>query len=321
MRTSIALSFLASALTVLAKAIEKPDPNFHIYLAFGQSNMEGQAQPEVQDRIADKRFKLLSTANDCMGRELGEWYDALPPIVNCYGNLGPLDWFGRTLTKKLPEDVTVGVVPVAIAGCDIQLFEEANYKSYEQPDWMVGRVESYGGNPFRRLVEMAKEAQKSGVIKGILLHQGETNNGQLDWPDRVKAVYNDLLKELDLKAEDVPLLAGEVVSLEKKGLCGAHNEVINMLPKVIPTSYVIPASDLDQQGDDLHFNAASYRILGERYADKMLELLCADGDAAEEETETIVVEETCDEESDQDQDVDAGDVDGVEEEDSADDEE
>jgi len=138
---------------------------------------------------------------------------------------------------------------------------------------MVGRVESYGGNPYRRLVNIAKEAQKSGVIKGILLHQGETNNGQLDWPDRVKAIYEDLLKELNLKAEEVPLLAGEVVSTEKNGLCGAHNDIIHMLPEVIPTSHVIYASDLDQQGDDLHFTTEAYRTLGERYAEKMLELL------------------------------------------------
>jgi len=289
MRTSIVLSFLASALTAFTLAIDQPDPNFHIYLAFGQSNMEGQGPAEVQDRIVDDRFKLISTADQCMGRELGQWYPALPPIVNCYGSIGPLDWFGRTLTQKLP-DVTVGVVPVAIAGCDIQLFEEANYKTYEQPDWMVGRVESYGGNPYRRLVDIAKEAQKSGVIKGILLHQGETNNGQLDWPDRVKAIYDDLLKELNLKAEDVPLLAGEVVSTEKNGLCGAHNEIIHMLPEVIPTSYVIYASDLDQQGDDLHFTSAAYRTLGERYAEKMLELL--NGTPAEEEPSPVEEEPT-----------------------------
>jgi len=278
MRSSIVLYFLATTLTIMSKAVAKPDPNFHIYLAFGQSNMEGQGTVESQDRVEDKRFKLISTADDCMGREVGEWYPALPPIVNCYGYLGPVDYFGRTLTKKLPEEITVGVVPVAIAGCDIQLFEEENYKSYTVPDWMEGRIESYGGNPFRRLVNVAKKAQEAGVIKGILLHQGETNTGQLDWPNRVKAVYEKLLKELNLKAEDVPLLAGEVVRTEMEGMCGAHNEVIQMLPGVIPTSYVISVEGLENQGDNLHFSSASYRILGERYAEKMLELLKKDED-------------------------------------------
>jgi hypothetical protein len=257
--------------------------------------MEGQAQAEKQDRIADERFKLLSTADNCMGRELGEWYYALPPIVNCFGNLGPLDWFGRTLTKYLPDEVTVGVVPVAVAGADIQLFEEENYDTYEQPDWMQERSDTYGNKPFRRLIDMAKKAQKDGVIKGILLHQGETNTSQLDWPDRVKAVYEKILKELNLDADEVPLLAGEVVRTENEGMCGAHNEVIKMLPDVIPTAYVISAEGLDNQGDQLHFSAASYRKLGERYADKMLELLCEEDDdeevnADEEEVEDSDVE-------------------------------
>eukprot|EP00833_Pecoramyces_ruminatium_P002415 jgi/Orpsp1_1/1176447/evm.model.c7180000057619.1 len=98
--------------------------------------MEGQGNVEAQDRVEDKRFKLISTADECMGREVGKTYPALPPIVNCYGNLGPIDYFGRTLTKKLPKKITVGVVPVAVAGCDIQLFEEAHYKEYSVPDWM-----------------------------------------------------------------------------------------------------------------------------------------------------------------------------------------
>ncbi|KAG4105273.1 acetyl xylan esterase A [Neocallimastix lanati (nom. inval.)] len=322
MRASIILSFLAASLTVMSKAVSGPDPNFHIYLAFGQSNMEGQANLEVQDRVEDKRFKLISTADECMGREVGQWYSALPPIVNCYGYLGPLDYFGRTLTKRLPEEITIGVVPVAIAGCDIQLFEEENYQTYEIPDWMQGRIDRYGGNPFRRLIDVAKKAQEAGVIKGILLHQGETNNGQENWPERIKVLYERMLKELNLKAEEVPLIAGEVVRTEVDGICGAHNAVIKKLPEVIPTAHVVSSEGLEQQGDGLHFNSASYRIFGERYAEKALELLKkADNKTEEKETEAVEEKETeeAEEVSDNEEDVEAG-TSEVEEEDSADDE-
>jgi len=273
MRTSIVLSFLATTLSVISQTFAKPDPNFHIYLAFGQSNMEGAGDVEAKDRIADERYKMISTVDNCMGRHLGEWYYALPPITSCFGNLGPLDWFGRTLTQFLPEEITVGVVPVAVAGCDIKLFEEENYASYEQPDWMQERSDSYGGNPYRRLIDMAKVAQKDGVIKGILFHQGETNNTQRDWPERVKVIYERILNELNLKAEDVPLLAGETLRTEADGICGAHNEVIATLPDVIPTSYVISSEGLENRGDGYHFTSASYRTLGQRYAEKMLEIL------------------------------------------------
>ena len=75
----------------------------------------------------------------------------------------------------------------------------------------------YGGNlPYQRLVEMGKLAQKEGVIKGILLHQGESNTNDKEWPNKVKGVYENLLKDLNLKAEDVPLVAGEVVGADQK---------------------------------------------------------------------------------------------------------
>lgn len=36
-------------------------------------------------------------------------------------------------------------------------------------------IATCGCNPYQRLVEMAKLAQKDAVIKGILLHQDESN--------------------------------------------------------------------------------------------------------------------------------------------------
>ena len=49
------------------------------------------------------------------------------------------------------------------------------------------------------------------MIKGILLHQGESNTNDKDWPLKVKGVYDNLLNDLGLSAANVPLLAGEVV--------------------------------------------------------------------------------------------------------------
>jgi hypothetical protein len=41
-----------------------PDPNFHVYLAFGQSNMEGYPGIEPQDRTGvDKRFQMLAAVD------------------------------------------------------------------------------------------------------------------------------------------------------------------------------------------------------------------------------------------------------------------
>ena len=273
MRINIVFTLLAASLSFVSKVFAEADPNFHIYLAFGQSNMEGQGPIEEQDLIPEERFKMISTTEGCKGRHLGEWYDAVPPLASCIGRLGPVDYFGRTLVKKLPEEIKVGVVVVAVAGCDIQLFEQDNYQSYTIPDWMQPIVDNYDGNPYGRLIDMAKKAQEVGVIKGILLHQGETNTAQQTWPGRVKNVYEDILNDLGLKAEDVPLLAGEVVHESNNGQCAIHNKVLDTLPDVIPTCHVISSKDLPAQDDNVHFTTESYREFGERYANEMLKIL------------------------------------------------
>lgn len=272
MKRLLFFALLLASLTVTAG-----DKNFHIYLCFGQSNMEGNAKFEPQDTCGvSDRFQVMSTI-DCpdLGRVKGQWYRAVPPLCRCYTGLTPADYFGRTLVQSLPDDIKVGIVHVAIGGCRIELYDKDQYQAYADtvPDWMKNMIREYDGNPYGRLVEMARLAQKDGVIKGILLHQGESNTGDPEWPAKVKKVYESLLADLGLNAEDVPLLAGEVVPADQKGVCASMNTIIDTLPLTIPTAHVIPSRGCPAAQDNLHFTAQGYRMLGTRYARKMLELL------------------------------------------------
>ncbi len=271
------LLLAATALLLSVSALAQ-DPNFHIYLCLGQSNMEGNARIEAQDREGvDPRFQMLSAVdNPAMERTQGNWYTAYPPLARGNTGLTPADYFGRSLVQNLPENVRVGVVMVAIGGCKIELFDKntaENYIKTEAPGWMKGMIDAYGGNPYERLVELAKTAQKAGVIKGILLHQGESNTGNPAWPAMVKSVYDNLLADLGLEADSVPLLAGEVVHGDQGGVCASMNEIIRTLPQTIPNAYVIPSSGCAVARDNLHFSAAGYRQLGRRYAAQMLSIL------------------------------------------------
>mgnify|MGYP003294703449 CR=1 FL=1 len=187
----------------------------------------------------------------------------------------PSDYFGREMVENLPSNIRIGVINVAIGGCSIDMFDEDKVEEYIKtaPEWMKKIAAQYGNNPFRLLMNRAKEAQKVGVIKGILLHQGESDTGDENWPKNVKLIYERMLKELSLKSEDVPLLVGEVVSEAEGGLCAAQNEIIAKVPDVIPNSYVISSKDCTSKGDGYHFNTEGYRVLGRRYGEKMLELL------------------------------------------------
>lgn len=265
------------ALWLCSSLMNAQDKNFHIYLCLGQSNMEGNARIEPQDKEdVNARFQMMA-AVDCpdLQRAKGQWYTAIPPLARCNTGLTPADYFGRTLVANLPEDVRIGVVMVAVGGCKIELFDKKNCKSYikDAPEWMRSPIEAYGGNPYERLIELAKLAQKDGVIKGILLHQGESNNGEEEWPMKVKSVYDNILKDLKMKPNSIPLLAGEVVHADQGGICAAHNALINKLPSIIPTAHVISSQGCPQAFDNLHFNALGYRMLGERYAQTMLRLL------------------------------------------------
>ncbi len=253
------------------------DKNFYIFLSFGQSNMEGNAKFEAQDTVnVDSRFQVLE-AVDCpnLGRSKGNWYTAVPPLCRCRTGLTPVDYFGRAMLANLPENARIGVINVSIGGCKIELFDKDNYESYveKSPNWLKNMVKEYDGNPYGRLVEMAKLAQKDGVIKGILLHQGESNTNDSLWTKKVKLVYDNLMKDLHLKPKKVPLLAGETVNADQGGICASMNKIIATLPETIKNAHVISSSGCTDAADNLHFDAAGYRELGKRYAEKMLSLM------------------------------------------------
>lgn len=260
---------------------ESADPNFQIYLCFGQSNMEGNATPEAQDyENVSERFKMMAAVDFSNPvRKRGEWYSAIPPLCRQGTGLTPADYFGRTMVEKQADNITVGVINVAVGGTSIKGFMEEYVADYvaDEADWFKNYMACYDNNPFRRLVETAKRAQNYGIIRGILMHQGETDGGMGNWAQNVKKVYERLLDELDLSADNVPLLAGETVQTDQGGYCGGFNNVIATLPNVIPTAHVISSKGCPQKGDGLHFTAEGYRTIGKRYAECMLELLKSTG--------------------------------------------
>jgi hypothetical protein len=264
-----------AGLFLLSTKVFSQDPNFHIYICFGQSNMEGQGDIENQDKTVDSRFKVLQSL-DCPGKPKNTWHTATPPLCQCSSGLSPADYFGRTMVANLPDSITIGVISVAVGGCDIRLFDKDIYQSYTstyKESWFVDKVKAYNGNPYAHLLNLAKLAQKDGVIKGILLHQGETNTGNAEWPSYVNAIYKNLMTDLSLDPNAVPILAGEVVHEDQQGVCASMNAIIDQLPGTIKNAHVISSSGCSDKSDNIHFDAEGYRKLGKRYGVKMLSLM------------------------------------------------
>ncbi len=272
------LTILTLLLTLLPalKMQAAVDPNFYIFLCFGQSNMEGNARPEAADLASPGPRFLLMPAVDfpAVGnrpaRKMGEWCEASAPLCRPNTGLTPADWFGRTMVESLPKNIKIGVIHVAIGGIDIKGFLTDSIKEYAEkkaPGWMKGMLAAYDNNPYKRLVELAKKAQKDGVIKGILMHQGETNTGDPKWAGMVKQVYENLCGDLQLKPEEVNLYVGNIVQAGGRGVCIGCKKQIDELPQAIHTCQVISSDDCSNGPDRLHFDAAGYRELGCRYAE------------------------------------------------------
>lgn len=251
------------------------DPNFQIYLCFGGTNMEGSAAIEPQDlEGVDERFKMMAVVSDGWEREAGNWYTATPPLCRPNTGLTPVDYFGRKMIEGLSENnpnIKIGVILVAVKEAGIKAFHKMDYQAYYESasEDIKSLMDYYDGYPYGKLVDMAREAQKQGVIKGILMQQGETDASEDYWEGAVKDIYNSLISDLGLKAEETPLLVGEMFQSDNYA---ANNEKISNLPNTIPNCYVVSSENCPSM-DNKNFSAEGYRQLGQNYAKTMLNVL------------------------------------------------
>ena len=294
LRKTLFLIGAAGTFLAATQAQADPDPNFHIYIAYGQSNMAGAGKIRSGiDDVEHPRYKMFATTV-CDGphtsyshfyegakyfsrKTVGEIYPAVPPMFHCGEGLSVADWFGRAMADSLP-NVTVGIIPVAVGGTKIELFDKDKYAQYLSGEeaYLVNWAKDYGsdGNAHARIIEVAKEAMKVGVIKGIIFHQGESGamNGN-DWQQEVKKSRDDILKALNLSSDTVPFLAGGLEDRAAGGCCWAFTENnIVTLPNVMDNTYFVSSEGLTGNGEDsFHFNSASYQEFGIRYANVMLQ--------------------------------------------------
>ncbi len=291
-KRALVFSFIAG-LSVSA-IFAKPDPNFHIYLLFGQSNMAGPCNnqnatqeardPQPADCDTTSRIKVLAwgdcdaTSYPCgfkLKRTYDQWYTAFPPYHNCHEGIGPADYFGKTLLDSIRNDITIGFVPCALSGQKIEVFMKgmnAPIDNHTQPHNGTTSISSGG---YEWMVKRAKLAQQSGVIKGILLHQGEANAGEgTAWVNKVKTIVANL--KTDLGLGDIPFIAGELIQDPAADPNAKNlNPFVNQLPKEIPNCGVASSEGFKLRSGDtwrLHFACDGIREFGRRYAMEFLKL-------------------------------------------------
>ncbi len=265
-------------------AVQNPKENFHIYLAFGQSNMEGACPPAPNNTIpdsyknVDSRFQVMAAVSGNYGgiqRTKGQWYTAVPPLVQPGACLNPADYFGRTIVANTPSNIKVGVIVAAVGGAAIEGFTKTEGPNYYRGEggWMQGMAEKYDLDPYKTIVDLAKEAQKTGTIKGIIMHQGESGAKEyFEWARKVNTIYNNMLSDLGLPANSIPFIAGEPMNVNKQLVTNLPNTFTATMPNGEKVCHIAKSEGL-VIFDDYHFTFESYKTLGERYGNIMLDLL------------------------------------------------
>ncbi len=259
--TAFLIAFAAILLPALPGAAESAKipakEKFHLFLLVGQSNMAGRGKVEDQDKIANDRVLMLSKS--------GEWVTAVDPLHfdKPVAGVGLGRTFGLEVAKATP-GITVGLIPCAVGGSPIDTWKPGAYYPATK------------SRPWDDAINRAKLARKSGSLKGILWHQGESDSTAALAPG-YEAKLHDLVKRLrkELDAPEVPFLVGQLGQFEdvpwnedRKQVDAAHRE----LAKKLPNCAFVESTGLKHKGDKVHFDSASYRELGKRYAKVYLKL-------------------------------------------------
>jgi hypothetical protein len=256
----------------------EPNPEFHVYLAFGQSNMVGylgmpiasndnDGSTDNKEWVAEygfdtppENFKVMAAANDNKNpysRKKGEWYGAKPPLVRNNTGLSPADFFGRTIAENAAKrKITVGVIVVAVDGCKINLFSKdiGVFKTYiqAQQSWMQNQASAYVDSnitissadfntadyPYKRLVDLARQAQDEGAIIKGIIMHQGESGG--NFPE--KSYAQSVRQIYDDLCEDLGLSPGDIPFLAGQAV-GDNNSDIDSIPNAFAnlpnTAFVI----------------------------------------------------------------------------------
>lgn len=236
------LLFCSAGLALADETATAVPDEVEIYLLIGQSNMAGRAPFTPEEAEPIERAFLLNGED--------AWEPAKVPM-NRHSTirkglgmqkLNPGYTFSKVMLEKQP-GVSIGLVVNAKGGSKIEQWKK-------------------GTKFYAEAIRRTKAAK--GTLKGILWHQGESNEGN---PEAYLEQLVQLVKDLreDLAMPELPFVAGQVHKLP------SINDEIAKLPAALPDTAFVSSEGLKAM-DRWHFDAESMRLLGERYAEAMLKL-------------------------------------------------
>lgn len=241
----------------MADGISKENKKIKSFLMIGQSNMAGRGDfgqvPEIQNE-------------NCYMLRMGRWQPMSEPInvdrdilhIRYHSGVSLAASFADEVAKHF--GVEVGLIPCADGGTKICQW---------QPNEVL----------YDHAVAMTKLALRNSELAGIIWHQGESDCRDFD-KEQYRKMFLHFVTSLrkELQAEHLPFIMGEIsdkITSEKPPfLEGVKqlNQLLRELKEQIPHCELVSVEDLTLKEDGLHFDSASYRILGKRYFEKYKKL-------------------------------------------------
>lgn len=232
-----------------------PSPeNFWLFVMAGQSNMAGRGFVEPADTVPDPRILAIDLNT--------EWVFAKEPLHQYQPKLTGLDCgmsFAKELLKNIGDSITIGLIPCAVGGSSVE-------------NWLNDSLYN-GVHLFSNFKEKVGFAMKYGQLQAILWHQGESDA----FPEKLPVYKTKIEKLFDgfrgfVGNDSLPIIMGELGSYyypeERQARWDSINSIIRDVAKDDAYCFPVPTNDLTSNEDRVHFNSASQRTLGKRYAEK-----------------------------------------------------
>jgi hypothetical protein len=248
------LLFCVCLIATLNVFAQKPDAIFHLYILIGQSNMAGRG-PITSELKDESNARVFMLTKDSV------WVLAKHPLhfdKPKVAGVGPGLAFGIQMAEAYP-NAKIGLIPCAVGGTPIE-------------HWLPGAYDkATDTHPWDDAVARIKAAMKSGIIKGVIWHQGESDSD----PEKAKK-YLAQLTELIQRVRalvgnpSLPFIVGELGRY--RPAYANFNTELAKLPAFVPYTAVASSEGLVHKGDTTHFTGASAEELGKRFAVKMLQV-------------------------------------------------
>ena len=245
---------------------------YDVYLLLGQSNMAGRGEMLEEDYAVIPNVYLLDSE--------GKPVPAAGPM-NIYSSIrktdamqamGPGASFAKTITEQTGRKVLL--VVNARGGSSINDWRKDLVSYIKVGNSSKYTSVSYYGEALRRV----QQAMQYGALKGILWHQGCSDQSDVQYMTKLAAIAEDLRNDL---GADVPFIAGQLGGWRSSA--ADYNSRIQRINKYMIWSdwvsskdclpIVTASSDGQPDKEDPHFDRAGQMLMGQRYAQKILEMV------------------------------------------------